>query len=82
MRRAGDLYLRLGLSIEEESEVESTHELFPHFLHAVITREELLGLPQGTRVAHVRLMPVACLGLWLGLSTRDELINAEILKNS
>ena len=53
-----------------------------HCLDTLATREELLGLPQGTRVAHVRLRPVACLGLWLGLSTRDELINAEILKNS
>ena len=51
-----------------------------HCLHALATREELLGLPQGTRVAHVRLRPVASLGLRLGLSTRDELIDAEILK--
>ena len=53
-----------------------------HCLDALVTREELLGLPQGTHVAHVRLWPVASLGLRLGLSTRDELINVEILKNS
>ena len=51
-----------------------------HCLHAHVTREELLGLPKGTLVAHVRLRPVASLGLRLGLSTRDELIDAEILK--
>ena len=54
--------------------------LFVHCLHAHVTREELLGLPKGTLVAHVRLRPVASLGLRLGLSTRDELIDAEILK--
>ena len=42
-----------------------------HCLHALATREELLGLPQGTLVAHVRLLPVASLGLRLGLTTRD-----------
>ena len=54
--------------------------LSSHCLHAHVTREELLGLPKGTLVAHVRLRPVASLGLRLGLSTRDELIDAEILK--
>ena len=47
--------------------------LSSHCLHAHVTREELLGLPKGTLVAHVRLRPVASLGLRLGLSTRDEL---------
>ena len=60
----------------------SVDMLSSHCLHALVTREELFGLPQGTLVAHVRLRPVACLGLWPGLSTRDELIDAEILKNS
>ena len=54
--------------------------LTSHCLPAHVTREELLGLPKGTLVAHVRLRPVASLGLRLGLSTRDELIDAEILK--
>jgi hypothetical protein len=54
--------------------------LFPHWLRAFATREELLGHPYGTLVAPVRLRPVASLGLRLGLSTRDELIDAEILK--
>ena len=40
-------------------------------LHAHVTREELLGLTKGTLVAHVRLRPVASLGLRLGLTTRD-----------
>ena len=43
-----------------------------HCLRALITREELLGLPQGPLVALVFLGPVANLGLWLGLSTRNE----------
>ena len=51
-----------------------------HCLNAFATREELLGHPYGTLVAPVRLRPVASLGLRLGLSTRDELIDAEILK--
>ena len=51
-----------------------------HCHRALITREELLGLPQGPLVVHVRRGPVASLGLWLGLSTRDELIGLEILK--
>ena len=51
-----------------------------HCLTALITREKLLGLPQGTLMALVFLGPVASLGLWLGLSTRDELIDLEILK--
>ena len=54
--------------------------LSSHCLHAHVTREELLGLPKGTLVAHVRLWPVASLGLRLGLSTRDKLMDAEILK--
>ena len=49
-----------------------------HCLQAHVTREELLGLPKGTLVAHVRLRPVASLGLRLGLSTRDEKLTLNI----
>ena len=60
----------------------SVDMLSSHCLFTLATREELLGLPQGTRVAHVRRRPVACLGLWPDLSTRDELSDLENIENS